>query len=301
MFFAARDASSAAEAQQTLNAIWDQLLELPVYKLFRHPNMSHEHLMGDFRRLSDEVDGMMTIGTERNKSFNMWLERLTTLSEDLYHFEHDTHFMLDSYFNDLKQRMPNAYAEAFAHYRSAASAQFELDLERQKETGDITPVPYVETLHPTEIMFITIVDSANPGRYIIAERMTFADLGSFLYVDLFKGMATGHIPRLCHNCGRYFLLTAGCDIRYCTSIAPGEIERTCRQVGAHRKEKAKIGSDFVRREYSKLYNRLKQRKNRGTLSIDEWNQQIAVAQDIKDQALRGEIGEAELKKLFGTF
>ena len=85
------------------------------------------------------------------------------------------------------------------------------------------------------------------------------------------------------------------------SIAPGEASKTCRQVGAHRKEKEKIGSDFVRREYSKLYNRLKQRKNRGRITVDKWNRLIAQAQEIKEQALRGEMDEEELKKRFEEF
>jgi hypothetical protein len=45
----------------------------------------------------------------------------------------------------------------------------------------------------------------------------------------------GNAPRRCHNCGRYFLLTDGYNTCYCNNIAPGEAERTCRKVGAHRK------------------------------------------------------------------
>ena len=138
-------------------------------------------------------------------------------------------------------------------------------------------------------------------RIVLAERMVFDELSSFLYTDLYRGMAVGHIPRRCDNCGRYFLLSSGYDIRYCMNTAPGETSKTCRQVGAHRKEKEKIGADFARREYWKLYNRLKQRKNRGSISVDEWNRLIAQALDIKERALRGEMGEVELKKRFAEF
>lgn len=55
----------------------------------------------------------------------------------------------------------------------------------------------------------------------------------------YRGMAAGNIPRRCHNCGRWFLLVGAYDTVYCRRTAPGETKRTCRQVGAHRKEGGK--------------------------------------------------------------
>lgn len=81
------------------------------------------------------------------------------------------------------------------------------------------------------------------------EELEFATLASFLYTDFYRGLAAGHIPRRCHNCGRYLLLTSGFDIRYCTDVAPGETVRICRQVGAHNKETERNGTEFIRREY----------------------------------------------------
>lgn len=49
----------------------------------------------------------------------------------------------------------------------------------------------------------------------------------------------------------------------------------------------------MRKEYQKGYNRLRGRKNRGIISADEWNRQVAAA-----QALAGKIGDAELKRQF---
>ena len=45
----------------------------------------------------------------------------------------------------------------------------------------------------------------------MAERMTFEDLVSFLYMDLYRGMAAGNVPRQCHNCGRWFLAIGAYD------------------------------------------------------------------------------------------
>ena len=79
-------------------------------------------------------------------------------------------------------------------------------------------------------------------------------------------------------------------------IAPGETVKTCRQVAAHRKEKQRNGTEFVRKEYQKVYNRLRGRKNRGLISADEWNRQVEMAQELKAQATAGKISDAELKR-----
>lgn len=108
-------------------------------------------------------------------------------------------------------------------------------------------------------------------------------------------MAAGNVPRRCHNCRHFFLAVGGYDTVYCNRIAPGETKRTCRQVGAHRKEKQK-NEKPIHKEYFKAYNRLKARKNRGSLRTDKWNQQVAIIQDWRDAALRGEMSDAELKQ-----
>ena len=108
----------------------------------------------------------------------------------------------------------------------------------------------------------------------------------------YRGMAAGHIPRRCHNCGRWFLLVGAYDTVYCRRTAPGETKRTCRQVGAHRKEQERNGREFACREYARAYNRLKTWKRRGKLSAEEWNRRVAYIQDLKEAFLTGELSDA---------
>ncbi len=106
----------------------------------------------------------------------------------------------------------------------------------------------------------------------------------------------GNAPRLCHNCGRYFLLTKGYNTCYCNNIAPGETERTCRKVGAHRKEaQGKANRTPAQKEYDRAYNRMKVRKQRGKISRDEWNAAVAKAQELVARSGRGELTDEELK------
>ncbi|MDE7220399.1 MAG: hypothetical protein K2O45_12390, partial [Oscillospiraceae bacterium] len=124
------------------------------------------------------------------------------------------------------------------------------------------------------------------------------ELSSVLHHDLCRGMAAGNIPRRCECCRHYFLAMGAYNTRYCMRIAPGEAVKTCRQVGAHRKAKQRNGTEFVRKEYQKVYNRLRGRKNRGIISGNEWNRQVAEAQELKAQAIAGNINDVELKRRF---
>ena len=83
------------------------------------------------------------------------------------------------------------------------------------------------------------------------------------------------------------------DTVYCQRVAPGEITRTCRQVGAHRKEKQKNGRELAYREYARAYNRLKTWKQRGKISPEEWNQKVAYIQELKAEYLAGNISDVE--------
>lgn len=89
---------------------------------------------------------------------------------------------------------------------------------------------------------------------------------------------------------------------YCSNIAPGETERTCRKVGAHRKEaQGKANRTPAQVEYDRTYNRLKQRKNRKKISRDEWNAAVAEAMNVLEQSEQGKLNDEEMRKRFAEF
>ena len=142
-------------------------------------------------------------------------------------------------------------------------------------------------MHPTE-----------EGQVFVAEKNTFNYLLDFLRTEFYRGLAIGNAPRRCHNCGKYFLLTAGYNTCYCNNIAPGETNRTCRKVGAHRKEaQGKANRTPAQVVYDRTYNRLKQRKNRKKITVDEWNAAVAKAQELMEQSGCRKLSNEELEKL----
>ena len=148
-----------------------------------------------------------------------------------------------------------------------------------------------------ESEYVPMPDPEDKMHYVIGERVVFHSIGDFLRADFFRGLMHGNAPRRCHNCKKFFLLTAGYNTCYCNNNAPGETERTCRKVGAHRKAETKEKTP-AQMEYRRVYNRLKTQKSRGKISVDEWNALVVQAQEVKDRAERGELSDEEMRVAF---
>ena len=211
---------------------------------------------------------------------------LAGFAESLRRFRQQIAVMTERYFEPLKRRNSDAYAEAYSYFYAdmiSIDARF---FHEEFEQSFPMEVSFVPMMHPTE-----------EGKAFVAEKAVFTSLTDFLLTEFYRGLAIGNAPRRCHNCKRYFLLTAGYNTCYCGNNAPGETERTCRKVGAHRKEaKNQAGETPERKEYRRTYNRLKQKKLRGKISADEWNTAVAQAQELLAQTERGELGEEEMKE-----
>ena len=290
VFLAARTASSAAVAQQKLDAVWAILDQIPAYKNLRGSFSGSQGLFHSMREHPDRTDDSVTEGTNFHRALTYWLDRLERLPDAVDDFIRNTALMLEDYFEDLPARSPAAYAEAYEKYRRMMKTAFQYAEEEDEMDEDLESI---ELDFPVRLGFRAM--AAKDGGAVFGEELTFNELASFLYTDLYKGMAAGNVPRRCHNCRHFFLTAGGHDTVYCNRIAPDETKRTCRQVGAHRKEKQKNESP-IHKEYFKAYNRLKGRKTRGAISADKWNQQVAMIQDWRDAALRGELSDAEFKQ-----
>lgn len=88
------------------------------------------------------------------------------------------------------------------------------------------------------------------------------------------------------------------DTCYCMRGVLVETVKSCCQVGAHRKENKRNGTEFARKEYQKVCNRLWGRKNCGIISVDEWNRQVATVQELKAQPVTGKISDSDLARRF---
>ena len=280
--------SAANSVQERLNAVWDLIFELPVYRNLHLDTETARNLSPVL--LSDPGKWMETldVNSDGHRMFEDFLSALEYFSESLRNFQGQIQGMLELYFEPLSRRSTEAYAEAYASYFTDMAAAGCLFFPGQE----------FEQSFPAQICFVPMAHPTEAGKAILAEKAEFNYLSHFLYTDFYRGLMAGNAPRRCHNCGQYFLLTAGYNTCYCNGIAPGETERTCRKVGAHRKANHPQGLSPAGMEYRKVYNRLKARKQRRKISKDEWNTALAQAQKVLDMAERGELSDEEMRRQF---
>ena len=281
--------SAAALAQEKLNAVWDVVFSLPVYRDLKMDEACNYHtlqrLMADREQWAEVQDP----SSEGYEVYQGMLDGLADFADSVRRFRQQINVMTEKYFEPLERRNSYAYADAYSRFYaemlSIGAWYFDEDFEQS---------------FPMKVSFVPMMHPAGEGKMFVAEKGEFNRLTDFLLTEFYRGLAIGNAPRRCHNCGRYFLLTAGYNTCYCGNIAPGETERTCRKVGAHRKEaRERAGETPERKEYRRAYNRLKQKKLRGKISTDEWNVAVAKAQELLARAEKGELGEAELRKRLG--
>lgn len=278
--------SAAAIAQERLNTVWDVVFSLPVYRDLLMDEESNRHT---FQRLMADKEKWAQVQDPTSEGYAIYQGMLIALSDfanDLRRLRQQISAMTRRYFEPLKRRNGSAYAEAYSQFYGemlSAFAYLGEDFSQNCSMG----VSFVPMKGP----------KGHEEEIFIAEKATFNSLTDFLRTEFYRGLALGNAPRQCHNCGKYFLLTAGYNTCYCNNIAPGETERICRKVGAHRKE-AQVRANLTpaRKEYSKTYNRLKQRKNRGKISMGEWNTAVAKAQELLKQSEQGKLTDEELTR-----
>jgi len=283
--------SAVFPAQEKLNAVWDVVFTLPFYRDLPMDERSSRNLFPMLLSDKKKWNEVFTEGTEGNRMMREFVSRLEYFPESLRNFIGQVSGMLELYFEQLTRRNSAAYAAAYSKYfRDMASAG-------PLFFGDMI----FEQSFSVQVKFTPMRHPAKNGKNILAEQAEFSALSHFLYTDFYRGLIIGNAPRRCHNCGRFFLLNRGYNTCYCNNIAPGETLKTCRKIGAHRKAQDLSGATPAQLEYRKVYNRLKTRKSRGNINTDEWNATVAKALDLKDRAERGEIDDAELKRLYEQF
>ena len=277
---------SVRQAQEKLRDVWKLASNLPVY---RDLDIDWSQPVKQNAPLLEKLwSRLRQIPPEGQAEVDEYLRALTGASELLRIFRKQIALMLDGYFEPLARRNPEAYAVGMFKFYSDMAAADLVGQDGEK----------LEHSFPLKVRFVPMVSPSDGETIILAEQARFLNLLDFLEVEFFRGLAAGNAPRKCHNCGKYFLLTAGYNTCYCNNIAPGETERTCRKVGAHRKEaQGKANRTPAQVEYDRTYNRLKQRKNRRKMTMDEWNTAVAKAQELLGRSDRGELTDDELTRL----
>ena len=277
--------NSVQIAQEKMQAVWILVSRLPVYRDL-HIDWS-QPISQNVELVETFWNSFGKIPVTQEGKVGRHLRNLTGVMDLLRGFRQEIMQILDAYLEPMQRRNSEAYATGVYRFYS--------DMET---AGKKIHVQSSEHGFPVQVKFIPMESPTVKGKIILAEQTRFSGLTrliSFLQVEFYRGLTVGNAPRKCHNCGKYFLLTAGYNTCYCNNIAPGETVRTCRKVGAHQKALRRNSErSLSEREIYRVYNRLKQRKTRGKISTDEWNTLMAKVWELQKQVERGEVTFDEL-------
>ena len=117
---------------------------------------------------------------------------------------------------------------------------------------------------------------------VMVERWTVSCLQDFLYLELGKAIDKGNAPRQCRLCGRWFLHEQGDKTVYCERVAPGETEKTCREVGARAVFENKIREEETWKLYKRAYKKYYARVMKGNMGREEFNAWVEHAAAQRD-------------------
>ena len=117
---------------------------------------------------------------------------------------------------------------------------------------------------------------------VMVERWTVSCLRDFLYLELGKAIEHGNAPRQCRLCGQWFLHEQGDKSVYCGRVAPGETEKTCREVGARAVFGNKIRAEETWKLYKRAYKKYYARVMKGNMSREEFNAWVEHAAARRD-------------------
>lgn len=120
----------------------------------------------------------------------------------------------------------------------------------------------------------------------VVEKMYFDRLADFVYVEFMKGIQKGYSPKRCRNCGQWFLQTPGPTFSYCSEIAPGERERTCRDIGATASFSEKVKNNDVWQIHQRAYKKYYARVLKKTMTKAEFEVWARDAERLRDNALK---------------
>lgn len=296
-----KDLATVTEIQNKLNKVLDLAITLPPFHYLVDKKFGHSMLVDIFNSQPQGFAAMAERSTHQGEVFHHFIFKLISIIDETIAFKKYISVMLDLYFDKLNKRNEEHYAVGVYSFFTDTKLLNDIRMT-------MPPLPSFDFTQTKEvgIEYVPMRNPENEKEYLIAERIVFTSIGAFLHLDFFRALMNGHCPRRCHNCGKYFLLLSGHNTCYCSNIAPNQKNvgdtKTCRDIGAHIKETQKKEKRTpAQQEYDKVYNRLKTRKNRGKLSVDEWNKQVALAVSYMEKNQRGDLSDFEYMEIMRKF
>ena len=169
--------SAAALAQEKLNAVWDIVFFLPVYRDLKMDEACNYHA---FQRLMADQEKWVQVQNPASDGYFSYQGMLTGLAcftDDLRRFRQQIMVMTERYFEPLKLRDSGAYADAYSQFYAQVlligTQVFHEDFDQS---------------FPMEVNFVPMMHRTEKDMMFIAEKATFTSLTSFLRTEFYRGL-----------------------------------------------------------------------------------------------------------------
>lgn len=213
-----------------------------------------------------------------NKEIEYLLDQYKLFCEGVFRVHYVFTDFLDNFFH-IHSTFPNP-AQAAAAYQNYRDAYKEVQRHNYQRFAPISH-------RQIEYEVLQIKDAKSKKSLALCEVVRYDDIASFLTTELFDGIKTGMLPKRCGCCGKYFLLENNYYADFCENIAPGETEKTCRDIGARKKYDDKVKNDPIWQPYQRAYKTHYARYMKKKMTISEFEKWSREAIQLRDDMLAG--------------
>lgn len=241
-----------------------------------------------------EVDefgnGMMRLHKFQPVDMGIMDCRDAVFANDLNEFNQDISQFFDSYisFVDsyiLIQKVSRPFVEQYLHRTGTFPTEYEAakcydDFNKQNDNA------FKKIKCRTESFGYKVLTN-EAGKPILCEEISFADIHSFVFYDLFNGIRKNYIPNQCKYCGSFFLIRAGKYYGYCNTPLKDDPRKNCRDVGARRSYDDKCKNDPIWQTYNRAYKAHYARYMKKKMTVAEFEQWSRFASELRDKTIDG--------------
>lgn len=185
-------------------------------------------------------------------------------------------------------------------------------LDNAKRLDEANLLPIAEDVFEKR-QVLTQMDYAaikNNKSTVMVRRIQFANYYSFILTDFYEGLHSGHYPKKCPICKRYFLMESARRQQYCNGYAPMELtggkKMLCRKYAAWKQLKENAEGNPILAIHKRRMNYIRTGVSRGVLlpEVAQTAKEYAIelkeeAMLVDDYARRGYEKDMELKAFFG--
>ena len=201
--------SAAVSAQEKLNAVWDIVFALPVY---RDLNMDYdcnyhalENLFADRRKWAQ----VLKPNSEGRAMYQGMIAGLKEFTHDIRELRKQLLIMTENYFEKLERRNATAYANAYSYFYAdmftIAANVFGEDFSQN---------------FTVELNFVPMMHQTNKDEVFIAEKTTFDSLVTFLRTEFYRDWPQAMHPAAATTAGPTFCWTLATTLSTATTSPP---------------------------------------------------------------------------------